>query len=228
MKTELIVALDVDTLEKAEALVKKLAPAVKLFKIGSQLFTAYGPEAVRMAAGHGGRVFLDLKFHDIPNTVKNAAAAATLAPVFMMTVHASGGSEMLKSALQGAAARAKELGIPRPAIVGVTVLTSGAGGEDVSRAVLEKAKEAKAAGIDGIVCSVHETALVRNECGPDFIIVNPGIRPAGADKGDQKRTATPVDAKKAGASYIVVGRPIIEAPDPRQAAEQIIKEISGA
>ena len=225
MKTELIVALDVDTLEKAEALVDKLTPVVKLFKIGSQLFTAYGPEAVKMTARKGGKVFLDLKFHDIPNTVKNAAAAATCAPVFMMTVHASGGAEMLKGALQGAAGKAKELGIPRPAIVGITVLTSGAGGEEVARAVLEKARDAKAAGIDGIVCSVQETALVRKECGPDFIIVNPGIRPAGADKGDQKRTATPADAKKAGASYIVVGRPILEASDPLAAAKSIIDEL---
>jgi orotidine-5'-phosphate decarboxylase len=228
MKPELIVALDVDTIEKAEQLVTTLSPAVKYFKIGSQLFTAYGPAAVRMAVKKGGRVFLDLKFHDIPNTVRNAAAAGTSAGVFMMTVHSSGGAEMLRSAGTGVGERAKELGISRPAIIGVTVLTSGSAEANTREGVLRMARTVYDAGLDGIVCAVSETEAVRKEFGPDFVIVNPGIRPAGAQKGDQKRIATPADAVKAGASYIVVGRPILEAADPRKAAEDILKEIKGA
>ena len=229
MKTELIVALDVDTLEAAEALVEKLSPAVKLFKIGSQLFTAFGPAAVKMVGRHGGKVFLDLKYHDIPNTVYNASkVASSFSPVFMITVHASGSIEMMKAAMEGAVEGARFSGRSVvPAVVGVTVLTSGIAGTDTAALVLERARAAKEAGLSGIVCSVHETAAVREEF-PDFIIVNPGIRPAGADKDDQKRTAAPADAVKAGANYIVVGRPVIEAPDPLAAAERIVKEISGA
>jgi orotidine-5'-phosphate decarboxylase len=228
MKTELIVAVDVDTLDKAQKLVRLLSPAVKYFKIGSQLFTAFGPSAVAMAGAKGSKVFLDLKFHDIPNTVGNAAYAGTLPEVFMMTVHACGGKEMMAKAVEGAGRRAEELGIPRPRIVGITVLTSGASGEDTSALVLERARSAKEVGLDGIVCSVQETAAVRKELGKDFIIVNPGIRPSGSDKGDQKRIGTPADAVKAGASYIVVGRPISEAIDPLKAVQDILKEIQGA
>lgn len=224
MKPELIVALDVETMEKARKLVEILSPVVKYFKIGSQLFTAHGPEAVRGAACKGGKVFLDLKFHDIPNTVRNAVYAGTSAEVFMMTVHASGGVEMLQNAARGAADRAKELGIPRPLIVGVTVLTSGSG-TDVRETVLARARMAKEAAIDGVVCSVLETAAVRQAFGDDFIIVNPGIRPSGLAAGDQKRVATPADAARAGASYIVVGRPILEAADPVAAARAIEREI---
>ena len=227
MKTELIVALDVDTLESAQELVKKLSPVVKLFKIGSQLFTAYGPEAVRAVGKSGAKVFLDLKFHDIPNTVRNAAAAATSPEVFMITVHAAGGVEMMKEAMRGARQRATGLGMEQqPLIVGVTVLTSGAATTDTGELVLQRARQAKEAGIDGIVCSVQETAAVRAGLGSYFVIVNPGIRPAGADAGDQKRVATPAAAKQAGANFIVVGRPILEAADPRKAAEAIIKELT--
>lgn len=224
MKTELIVALDVGTLDEARGLVDTLSPAVKYFKIGSQLFTAYGPEAVRAAACKGAKVFLDLKFYDIPNTVRNAVYAGTSKDVFMMTVHASGGVEMLRAAARGAAERAGELGVPRPLIVGVTVLTSGAGA-DVHDTVLERARTAKEAGIDGVVCSVQETAAVRKESGDSFVIVNPGIRPSGSAAGDQKRIATPAEAARAGASYIVVGRPILEASDPVAAAGAIEREI---
>ncbi|MGE5308001.1 MAG: orotidine-5'-phosphate decarboxylase [Deltaproteobacteria bacterium] len=222
MKPGLIVALDVDTLKKAEEMVDRLVPSVKMFKIGSQLFTAYGPEAVRMVVRKGGSVFLDLKFHDIPNTVRNAVAAGTQQGVFMMTVHASGGSEMLRAAAEGAAQKAKELKITRPLIVGVTVLTSG-DAPDAGQKVLALAKAAEEAGIDGIVCSVHETASVRRERRQNFVIVNPGIRPAGAEKGDQKRVATPQEAARAGATYIVVGRPVLEAGDPRKAAEMVLR-----
>ncbi len=225
MKTRLIVALDLDTLNKTKAMLSLLPPSVDLFKVGSQLFTAYGPEAVR-AAGKRGKVFLDLKFHDIPNTVRNAAYAAASPDVFMMTVHACGGVEMMKGALQGAEQRAREEGRERPLIVGVTVLTSGAVAADTSALVRERAAAAKAAGIDGVVCAVTETVAIRKEFGPGFVIVNPGIRPAGAERGDQKRVATPAEAAKAGADYIVVGRPILEAPDPQAAVAGIVQELA--
>ncbi len=240
---KLIVALDVDTLEKAEHFVDTLSSKVKLFKIGSQLFTACGPEAVKMVGERGGRVFLDLKFHDIPNTVRNAVftgtslscilstvypdlhksiAAAIQYPVFMMTVHTDGGIEMMRYALEGAAKRAKELKITRPFVVGVTVLTSNEKEETTADLVLERAGWVKNAGLDGVVCSVQEAAAVRKAYGKNFLIVTPGIRPKGADLGDQKRVATAKDAIAAGADYIVVGRPILEAKDPLKAVEELI------
>ncbi len=251
---ELIVALDVDTLEKAKKLVERLYPTVKLFKIGSQLFTACGPEVVKMVGKKGGRVFLDLKFHDIPNTVQNACYSSTGTgsvitfestysfitawlklkqevknavqyPVFMLTVHATAGMEALRNAVQGAEERAKELHITRPRIVGVTVLTSDNLGTETLKVVLERANNVKQAGLDGVVCSVNEAQAVRKACGEDFIIVTPGIRPKGAEAGDQKRVATAKDAISAGANYIVVGRPILEARDPLEAAKNIIKEM---
>jgi orotidine-5'-phosphate decarboxylase len=228
MKPELIVALDVDTIEKAEKLITILSPSVKLFKIGSQLFTRYGPQSFRAAEKNGCKVFLDLKFHDIPTTVENAVKSATVPPIFMLTVHILGGREMLQSAVKGAEECARALRIPRPSIVGVTVLTSESLGDKTLPEVIRRARIAGEAGLDGVVCSVQETAAVRKEFGPDFIIVNPGIRPAGAEKGDQKRTATPADAKRAGADYIVVGRPIVGALDPLKAAQGIIKELEGA
>ncbi len=238
MKTELIVALDVDTMAEAEKIVSALSPGVKYFKIGSQLFTASGPEIVKRIAGLGGRIFLDLKFHDIPNTVKAAVSSAaaicsecigqnSFPPVFMMTVHACAGLEVLKAAMKGAQERSKSLNVSRPLVVGVTVLTSENLGADTGRIVLERARTAKDAGLDGVVCSVHETAALRKEFGENFVIVNPGIRPAGADKADQKRTATPEEAMNAGASFIVVGRPILEAPDPGLAAAKISEVLNG-
>lgn len=239
---ELIVALDVETLGKAKHLVEILYPTVKLFKVGSQLFTACGPEVVRMVGEKGGKVFLDLKFHDIPNTVFASVCSSTALGmetvpaeknleifesgyVFMITVHTQGGLDIMKAAAMGAEETSKELNIKKPYIVGVTVLTSEEH-EDTAKIVLERAELAQQAGLDGIVCSVHEAAAVREACGKDFIIVTPGIRPKGAEKNDQKRVATPQEAAEAGADFIVVGRPILEATDPLRPAEAIIKELS--
>jgi len=247
---KLIVALDVNTLKEAEDIVEKLYPVVKLFKIGSQLFTACGLEAVKMVGKKRARVFLDLKFYDIPQTVFSAVSSGTGAackvvfvsttppnieedikgviqyPVFMMTVHIQGEKKMLEEALRGATNKARELKIERPRIIGVTVLTSNEQEEDTTNLVLKRAKLAQEAGLDGVVCSVHEAAAVRKACGEKFIIVTPGIRPKGTENNDQKRVATPQAAIAAGADYIVVGRPILEAKDPLKAAEAILKELS--
>jgi len=244
LKDKLIIALDVDSLDKAEYFVNILYPAVKFFKIGSQLFTACGPEAVKMVGKKGARVFLDLKFHDIPNTVYLSVTTGTASnilitpvsvegiagsvkdimspPVFMMTVHTMGGVEMLKAAVRGAKEKAEELGISKPFIVGVTRLTSDENDKNTREDVLRAARLAKDAGLDGVVCAVNEATLVREELGKDFIIVTPGIRPKGYAPDDQKRTATASEALAAGADYIVVGRPILEAKDPLKAFNDLI------
>ncbi|MDD5566171.1 MAG: orotidine-5'-phosphate decarboxylase [Candidatus Omnitrophica bacterium] len=223
IKDKLIVALDVDTLTRAERFVDILYPQVKLFKVGSQLFTAHGPEAIKMIGARGGRVFLDLKLYDIPNTVKNAVyTGVSQQPVFMMTVHTEGGIEMMRHASEGAAQKAAELKIERPFIVGVTVLTSAHNTAATLGEVVKMALAAKDAGLDGVVCSVHEAAEVRKNCGKDFIIVTPGIRPQGVESFDQKRVATAQDAMQAGANFIVVGRPILEANDPLAVAEELL------
>ena len=223
IRDKLIVALDVDTLEKAEQLVDKLRSAVKFFKVGSQLFTAYGPGAVEMVAKRGGKVFLDLKFYDIPRTVYAAVTSGTglsvsaepkVFPVFMMTVHVKGGMDMLKKAVEGASQRAEQLNIQKPFVVGVTELTSQESSEQM---VLDAARLAQKAGLDGVVCSALETRKVRKEFGENFIIVTPGIRSKGSSVDDQKRTATAQEAIEAGANYIVAGRPILEAQDPLKA-----------
>lgn len=243
---KLIVALDVDSLKKAEYFVDILYPRVKIFKVGSQLFTVSGPEAVKMVAKKGAHVFLDLKFHDIPNTVflsigtgtalnyeihpniTGTVIEATELAVFMMTVHIQGGIAMLKSAVRGATEKANALNIARPFIVGVTRLTSEEYNENTQAEVLSSARLAKDAGLDGIVCAASEAGIVRKEFGGDFIIVTPGIRPKGVSAGDQKRIATAQEAIKAGADYIVVGRPIIESENPLSAAEKILDDIKEA
>ncbi len=224
MKTQLIVACDVDTLKEARKAIDRLAPRVKIFKIGSQLFTACGPEVVRYVQRRGARVFLDLKFHDIPNTVAKAAAAATRLGVFMMTLHAGGGPEMLRAAREAAGEAAKANKIKRPLLVAVTVLTSQTC-PDVQARVLALARSASGSGVDGVVASVEECALIKQSLGPEFLVVTPGIRPAGASVDDQKRIATPAQARQAGSDFIVVGRPIIAAPDPAAAARAVLKEI---
>ncbi|MCX5702325.1 MAG: orotidine-5'-phosphate decarboxylase [Candidatus Omnitrophica bacterium] len=246
---QLIVALDVDTLEKATHFVDILYPTVKLFKVGSSLFPAWGTDVVRMVGKKGGRVFLDLKFLDIPNTVYSATASGTSSciavysipsgldekktedqvtkhlssPVFMMTLHTLGSSEMLRKGVKGAEDEAAKQGIKKPLLVGVTVLTCEVA--DVEE-VLKRACIAKEAGLDGVVCSAHEAAAVKEACGKDFLVVAPGIRPKGYKTDDQKRKATAQEAIAAGADFIVVGRPILEAQDPRKAAEDILKELS--
>ncbi|MBI4373610.1 MAG: orotidine-5'-phosphate decarboxylase [Deltaproteobacteria bacterium] len=242
---KLIVALDLPNLREAEKFVRFLKPEVSWFKIGMRLFTAHGPSAVKMVRDLGGEVFLDLKFHDIPNTVARACESAVALGVSMLNVHASGGSEMLKAAAQAVGRRAK--------LIGVTVLTSqplSFADEVVSLALL-----CREAGLDGVVCSPKEIAQVRGKTGKDFLIVTPGIRlnktqgkkqaqravegeapspplprrGGGGDASpydDQKRVDLPSNAVKAGADFIVVGRPILESSDPLGTASQIIQEIS--
>jgi orotidine-5'-phosphate decarboxylase len=205
-----------------------------MFKVGSQLFTAEGPRAVTKLADLGFDIFLDLKFHDIPNTVAHAVAAAVRLPrVRLMTLHATGGLAMMQAAREAAGAGAKK---NRPALLAVTVLTSfdeatlreiGMEGSLGSR-VVALAHLAKTAGMDGVVCSALEAPAVRRELGSDFKILVPGVRPASAATNDQSRIATPADAVRAGADYLVVGRPITAAADPRAAARAIVAEIAGA
>ncbi len=219
MKPELIVALDVDGEKQAKALIDQLAPEVKLFKVGSVLFTQCGPSIAHYIHTKNAQTFLDLKFYDIPHTVRNAArSAAALPGVFMITVHTLGGRPMLEAAAAGVREKAQ---VPnsKPVVVGVTVLTSETF-PNVSEEVLKRARLAKDAGLDGVVCSVQEAVAVREACGKDFIIVTPGIRPVGYRSDDQKRVATVDDARNAGVDYIVVGRPVLQAKDPRQAVKQ--------
>ena len=229
---QILVALDVDTAEAAHALADKLRGVVGGFKIGSRLFTSHGPSIVEALVARGDRVFLDLKFHDIPNTVAGAVAAATRLGVWMVNVHSSGGHAMLKAAVEAADAESSRLSRPRPLVIAVTMLTSlseetmgeiGVAGAMASQ-VGRLAVLAQAAGLDGVVASPQEIALIRSRCGKTFEIVTPGIRGASDDKGDQRRTMTAADALSAGASYLVVGRPIIADPDPRAAAERIDAE----
>lgn len=225
-KAKLIVALDVDTLDEARRIVDELGDIVDIFKVGSRLFVAHGPSVVHDLQAKGKKVFLDLKFHDIPNTVAGAVkSAVSLSPLFMLTVHTQGGLEMLQAAVTAAKERAAVLGVPKPLIIGVTVLTSQARGADTNDIVMQRALLAKQAGLDGVVASVEEAALIRGRLSKGFIIVTPGIRPAGTDAGDQKRAATPAAAMQSGSDFIVVGRPIVQDKDPRRAALKILKEI---
>jgi orotidine-5'-phosphate decarboxylase len=230
----ILVALDVDSAAKAIALADTLRGAVGGYKIGKQLFTAAGPAVVHELTSRGDRVFLDLKFHDIPNTVAGAVQSAVATGAWMVNVHASGGSAMMKAAAEAATTAAAALGRPRPLVIGVTVLTSMTDAAlaevGVARPVLEQvvhlARLAKQSGLDGVVASPQETAAIRAACGQDFQIVTPGIRPADQQgKDDQARTLTPTEAMKAGSTYLVIGRPITGAPDPREAAKQIFASL---
>jgi orotidine-5'-phosphate decarboxylase len=234
VKDRLIVALDVETLADAERMVDRLEGLATRFKIGSQLFTAAGPGTVEAIQKRGAEVFLDLKFHDIPNTVAGAAREATRMGVLMFNVHASGGSAMMAAAAEGAATAARELGGRRPIVLAVTVLTSldrAALGRELGVAdsveghVLHLAALAAAAGLDGCVASPNEVGALRTSRGAGWVIVTPGVRPAGSAVGDQSRIATPGAAVSAGAHYLVVGRPITAAPDPARAAEAVLREM---
>ena len=230
----LVVALDVDSVDRATRLVDALVGQVTRFKIGSQLFTSAGPSAVEAVRKRGGEVFLDLKFHDIPNTVEGAAREAVKLGVFMFNVHASGGGAMMSAAARGAAEASKALGVPRPLVIAVTVLTSldraALAGElhlasSVEGHVLHLCSLARGAGVDGSVASPNEIRAIRNAMGPGWTVVTPGVRPAGSDRNDQSRVATPRSAFEAGADYLVVGRPITAAPDPAAAAAAILAEM---
>lgn len=228
-RDRLIVALDVETATAANGLVDRLAGAVGMFKVGSQLFTAAGPDFVRDLVRRGHKVFLDLKYHDIPNTVARAVAEAGRLGVSLLTVHALGGRGMLEAAVAALPPSGARL-------LAITVLTShdetSLGRIGVTGGVTESVRRlallAREAHVSGVVASPREVALIREACGPDLLIVTPGIRPSGASPDDQARPATPSTALKAGADYIVVGRPITEAADPRSAAEAIVREMEAA
>jgi orotidine-5'-phosphate decarboxylase len=228
MRERLIVALDVSSAGEAQQLVQKVGEAAGIYKVGLQLFTAQGPGIVRDLVGSGKRVFLDLKLHDIPNTVSHAVKAARELGAYMLTVHAGGGAAMLRAAVEAAQGSLN--------VLAITVLTSltdediqetGISGR-VADQVLRMAALAQTAGCQGIVASPREANLVRKALGEGFAIVTPGIRPAGAEINDQQRIATPAQAISNGASHIVVGRPITHAPDPAQAALAIIAEMEQA
>jgi orotidine-5'-phosphate decarboxylase len=233
-RNRLIVALDVKTADEAQRLVKMLHGIAGMFKIGSQLFTATGPSFVREIVSSGERVFLDLKFHDIPNTVAAAGVEATRLGVSIFNVHAAGGSEMMRRTAGAVAESAHAEGLTRPLIIGVTVLTSAdqmtlaeVGWSATPEHMVGRLSSlAEASGLDGVVASPREVGIVRSVVTKtNFIVVTPGVRPEGAALDDQSRVTTPREAIIAGADYLVVGRPIIEAPDPARAALQIIDEM---
>ncbi len=232
-KDKLIIALDVEKPEQALTLVRELRGVAGMFKVGSQLFTAAGPQIVRDIIALDTKVFLDLKFHDIPHQVAGAARSAAELGVALFTVHASGGSEMMRRAVQSAAEVEAKTGV-HSAVLAISVLTS----MDASTlsdigvtsspgdSVLQLVRLAEGAGVDGVVASPQEIETIRNTVSnPNFLVVTPGIRPAASQSEDQKRVATPAAAIAAGASYLVVGRPITGAPDPVAAAAQIISEM---
>lgn len=234
MANPIIVALDVPRPENALDLVRELTPVVGAFKVGSELFTSAGPQIVRDIRKLGGSVFLDLKFHDIPNTVAASVAAVVELDVQMLTIHTGGGVTMMKAAEKAAQDRAKALGRPAPLVLGVTVLTSLDNNElteigyqrDVARQVEHFANLAMRSGLRGLVCSALEIVELRSFLPSECQLITPGIRPAGSERGDQKRTLTPAEAIAAGADWLVIGRPIYAADNPRQAAEDILGSLA--
>ncbi|MBI2201597.1 MAG: orotidine-5'-phosphate decarboxylase [Armatimonadetes bacterium] len=220
-RERLIVALDFPSLAEAAEMVGRLAPVVSWFKVGSELFTAAGPDAVAMVRAYGGKVFLDLKYHDIPNTVHRAVAAAGRLGVVMLNVHIAGGEAVLRAAIEAS----QSLSGPRPLVLGVTVLTSD---ETDVGAVVKSARLARACGLHGVIASAREAAAIKKACGEEFIVVTPGIRPSGWPGDDQRRTTTPAAAIREGSDYLVVGRPITAETDPRFAAETVLADIESA
>lgn len=234
-RERLVVAVDVSEAERAVGLVRALSSEVRYFKVGLELHNALGPRILELIYGEGGRVFLDLKYHDIPSMVGRAARVVTGLGVWGFSVHVMGGTAMMQAAVEAAAGRARDLGIPRPKVMGLTLLThidqqtlndelKVAG--DLQERVVWQAGRAKAAGLDGAIASPREVEAVRRTVGPGFTIVTPGIRPAWAqDRDDQRRVMTPAEAIRAGADYLVIGRPITTAPDPIAAARRILEEV---
>ena len=237
-RNRLLVALDADSAERALTIAEQVRGLAGGLKVGSRLFTMAGPDLVRRLVDSGARVFLDLKFHDIPNTVAQAVDAAVRTGAWMINVHASGGVPMMEAAARAGGDAAAATGVQPPLVIAVTVLTSmdeeTLAQTGVTRPlvdhVLALARMAKSAGLHGVVASPQETAAIRKACGPDFAIVTPGIRgaSAGQDKNDQSRTLGPAEAVKAGATYIVVGRPILKAADPAASARSILAELNNA
>ncbi len=237
VKEKLIVALDVETAREAREFFAMLGEHAGMFKIGSQLFTAAGPELAREIVGAGGRIFLDLKFHDIPNTVAAACREAARLGVSIFNVHAAGGGEMMRRAVEALNETAARESLARPRLIAVTVLTSADANllneigiqSSLREQVVALARLAERCGINGVVASPHEIAPIRAAVErKDFIIVTPGVRPARAARDDQKRVMTPAEAIRAGADYIVVGRAILNAPDPARAAQEILAEMRKA
>ena len=234
MKNPIIAALDVPDAEQAIKLAETIAPAVGAFKIGKELFVSAGPDIVKRVRDTGASVFLDLKFHDIPNTVAKAVASAARLDVQMLTVHCCGGSTMLKGALEGATKAAEETGNEPPLVLGVTVLTSMDDSDlnqvninkTPEKQVIHLAKMATEAGLKGLVCSPKEITALREVLPTEVQLVTPGIRPAGSDSGDQKRVMSPAEAVQAGADWLVIGRPIYAAVNPREAAETVFKSLA--
>ncbi len=242
-REKLIVALDVATAEEARRAVPSLREHVGMFKINVQLFTAAGPAVVREIVASGARVFLDLKYHDIPNTVANACREAVRLGVSIFNIHAAGGSEMLRRAAEATTDEAARLGVIKPHLIAVTVLTSadattlaeigvnthGNAAQSVETQVTKLAQLAAACGLDGVVASPHEIAPIRAAVArPDFLLVTPGVRPAGVSHDDQRRVMSPAEAIRAGADYLVVGRAILKAHDPSRAAREIVEEMENA
>ncbi len=234
MRNPLIIPLDVRDLDSARRILDLTADTVDVFKVGKQLFTAEGPAAIRLAQSYGKFVFLDMKYHDIPDTVAEAVKSAIRHGVWMLNVHVSGGEDMLKAARTVAA---PEKGLP-PLLVGVTVLTSldnekwkwmfGDNAHSIQEQVPWMAHLAQTCGLDGVVASPHEIVSIRGACGDDFIIITPGVRPTWAEKNDQARVMTPGEAVRLGADYLVIGRPITAAENPTEAARRILDEIEEA
>ncbi|MEW6616227.1 MAG: orotidine-5'-phosphate decarboxylase [Thermodesulfobacteriota bacterium] len=233
LKNRIIIALDVDNLQDAKRLVEQLRDYAGVFKVGKQLYTNTGPEVLEIIHKNEGEVFLDLKFHDIPNTVAKAGQEAVKLKVFMYNLHALGGFDMMRMAVDFTKAKAMELNIPKPIVLAVTLLTSlnekdlREVGIDysVDEEVLRLAKLSKKAGVDGVVASPREVRIIRENLNEDFLIVTPGIRPNPEIIDDQKRIMTPKEAILAGSDFIVIGRPIIEAADPVESAKGILEDI---
>jgi len=235
MAAKIIVALDVDTLDEAVRLVDATKAGADAYKVGSQLYARLGPEAVKQLRAHGAKLFLDLKLHDIPNTVEQAAKAIAQMGVAMFTIHVSGGWDMMRAAVRGAHIGAEDVGLEEPITLGVTLLTSldeKTLRDDLgcTRPLVEQvqhmAQMAAEAGCAGVVASAQELAPVREAVGDDVLIVTPGVRPAWAQKDDQKRTMTPREASDAGADYLVIGRPITAHKDPAEALRLIRDELA--
>lgn len=227
---KIIVALDFDNIDKAKKLVEQLDPNLCKLKVGKEMFTLFGPEWVKFLVQSGFQVFLDLKFHDIPNTVAKACKAAAELGVWMVNIHTSGGKKMMSAAAEALST----YGIKRPLLTGVTILTSMDQSQfndigyqrDIEQQVMHFAKLAKESGLDGVVCSAQEASSLNQVLGDDFKLVTPGIRPAGSDKGDQSRVMTPLKAIQAGSSYLVIGRPITQADDPLQVLCEISETLA--